>query len=45
METTATTGKNNLRYPGATAPGFKNAARLRGEKKKLFLQVVLVVPT
>jgi len=45
METTATTGENNLGCPGATAPGFKSAARLRGEKKKLFLQVVVVVST
>ena len=27
-----TTGKNNFFYPGATAPGFKIAAQLRGEK-------------
>ena len=45
-----TTGKNNYCYQGAsafakaavdeTAPGLKNAARLRGVKKGLFLQVV-----
>ena len=28
-----TTYKNNFCYPGATAPGFKSAARLRGEKE------------
>ena len=38
-----TTDKNNFCGPGATAPGSKSAARLRGEKKKLFLQVVSVV--
>jgi len=38
-----TTDKNNFLYPGATAPGFKSVARLRGEKKMLFLQVVFVV--
>ena len=27
-----TTDKNNFCYPGATAPGFKIAAQLRGEK-------------
>jgi len=43
METTATTGKNNLGYPGATAPGFMIGGRLPAEKKKLFLQVVIVV--
>jgi len=35
METTVTTGKNNLGHPGATAPGFKSAARLRGEKNEV----------
>ena len=30
-----TTDKNNFYDPGATAPGFKNAARLRGEKEKV----------
>ena len=30
-----TTYKNNFCYPGATAPGFKSAARLRGEKKEV----------
>ena len=38
-----TTDKNNFCGPGAIAPGFKSAARLRGEEKKLFLQVVSVV--
>ena len=28
-----TTDKNNSCHPGATAPGFKIAARLRGEKE------------
>jgi len=28
-----TTDKNNFFHPGATAPGFKSAARLRGEKE------------
>ena len=28
-----TTDKNNFFYPGATAPGFKIAAQLRGEKE------------
>ena len=28
-----TTDKNNSCYPGATAPGFKIAAQLRGEKE------------
>jgi hypothetical protein len=28
-----TTDKNNFCYPGATAPGFKIAAQLRGEKE------------
>jgi len=32
-ETTMTTDKNNFCYPGATAPGFKSAARLRGENE------------
>jgi hypothetical protein len=32
-ETTMTTDKNNFCYPGATAPGFKSAAQLRGEKE------------
>jgi hypothetical protein len=32
-ETTMTTDKNNPCHPGATAPGFKIAARLRGEKE------------
>jgi hypothetical protein len=32
-ETTMTTDKNNSCHPGATAPGFKIAARLRGEKE------------
>jgi len=32
-ETTKTTYKNNFFYPGATAPSFKSAARLRGEKE------------
>ena len=30
-----TTDKNNFCYPGATAPGFKSAARLRGEKEEV----------
>ena len=34
-ETTMTTDKNNFFYPGATAPGFKSAARLRGEKENV----------
>jgi len=34
-ETTMTTDKNNSCYPGATAPGFKIAARLRGEKENV----------
>jgi hypothetical protein len=38
-----TTDKNNFCNLGATAPRFQNAARLRGEKKMLFLQVVAVV--
>jgi hypothetical protein len=29
-----TTDKNNSCDPGTTAPGLKNAARLRGEKKE-----------
>jgi len=33
LETTMTTDKNNFCYPGATAPGFKIAAQLRGEKE------------
>ena len=32
-ETTMTTDKNNFFNLGATAPGFKSAARLRGEKE------------
>ena len=32
-ETTMTTDKNNSCHPGATAPGFKIAARFRGEKE------------
>ena len=28
-----TTYKNNFYHPGATAPGFKSAAQLRGEKE------------
>jgi hypothetical protein len=32
-ETTMTTDKNNFYHPGATAPGFKSAARLRGDKE------------
>lgn len=28
-----TTDKNNFFLPGATAPDFKNAAQLRGEKE------------
>ena len=27
-----TTDKNNSYHPGATAPGFKSTAQLRGEK-------------
>jgi len=38
-----TTDKNNFFHPGATAPGFKSAARCAARKKKLFLQVVSVV--
>ena len=38
-----TTDKNNFCHPGATAPGFKSAARLRGVREMLFLQVVSVV--
>ena len=38
-----TTAKNNFCYPGATAPGFKSAARFAARKKLLFLQVVSVV--
>ena len=34
-ETTMTTDKNNFCHPGATAPGFKSAARLRGEKEEV----------
>ena len=34
-ETTMTTDKNNFFHPGATAPGFKSAARLRGEKEEV----------
>ena len=34
-ETTMTTDKNNFYDPGATAPGLKDAARLRGEKKEV----------
>ena len=30
-----TTDKNNSCHPGATAPGFKIAARLRGEKEEV----------
>ena len=30
-ETTMTTDKNNFYYPGATAPGFKSAARCVGK--------------
>ena len=32
-ETSITTDKNNSCHPGATAPGFKIAARFRGEKE------------
>jgi hypothetical protein len=35
METTATTGKNNLGYPGATAPGFMIGGRLPAEKEEV----------
>jgi hypothetical protein len=38
-----TTDKNNFCHPGATAPGFKSAARLRGEKGNVVFQVVSVV--
>ena len=34
-ETTMTTDKNNPFHPGATAPGFKIAAQLRGEKEEV----------
>ena len=34
-ETTMTTDKNNSCHPGATAPGFKIAARFRGEKEEV----------
>jgi len=44
MKTTMTTDKNNsLFLPRTTVRGCKDAARLRGDIKKLFLQVVLVV--
>ena len=33
METTITTDKNNFFYGGQHARRFKNAARLRGERK------------
>ena len=36
-ETTMTTCKNNFCDLGATAPGFQNAARLRGEKQDVLL--------
>jgi hypothetical protein len=35
METTETTGKNNLGYPGATAPGFMIGGRLPAVKEKV----------
>ena len=38
METTATNSKNNLGYPGATAPGFMIGGQCPPKKKKRFLQ-------
>jgi len=35
METTATTGKNNFGYPGATAPGFMIGGRLPAVKEEV----------
>jgi hypothetical protein len=35
METTETTSKNNLGYPGATAPGFMIGGRLPAVKEKV----------
>jgi len=35
METTATTDKNNLGYPGATAPGFMIGGRLPAVKEEV----------
>ena len=34
-KTTMTTYKNYFCHPGATAPGFKSAARLRSEKEEV----------
>jgi hypothetical protein len=39
-----TTDKNNSCHPGATALGFKIAARLRGEKKMLFYKLFRLFP-